>query len=65
MTIPMRLFEGTDKKTAYNFAVSPWTRDVAQDIDHFNNLFDYIRRNVPIYLKKDALSKDGRKASFN
>jgi hypothetical protein len=57
VTIPMRLFEGTDTKTAYNFAVSPWTRDVAQDIDRFNNLFDYMRRNVGIYLKKDALAR--------
>ena len=65
LTIPMRLFEGTDKKTAYSFGISPWTRDVAQDIDHFNNLFDYMRRNVPIYLKKDALARDGRKAGFN
>ena len=65
VTIPMRLFDGTDSKTAYNFAVSPWTRDVAQDIDHFNNLFGYMRRNVQIYLQKDALARDGRKAGFN
>ncbi|MCX5832444.1 MAG: YjbH domain-containing protein [Deltaproteobacteria bacterium] len=65
VTIPMRLFEGTDSKTAYDFAVSAWTRDVAQDIDHFNNLFDYMRRNTQIYLKKDALARDGRKAGFN
>lgn len=65
VTMPLRLFEGTDTKTAYNFSISPWSRDVAQDIDHFNNLFDYMRRNTQIYLKKDALARDVRKAGFN
>ena len=53
ITIPMRLFEGTDTKTAYSFALSPWTRDVGQDIDHFNPLFDFIGRDTGIYLRKD------------
>jgi hypothetical protein len=65
VTIPLRLFEGTDTKTAYTFGMSAWTRDVGQDIDHFNSLFDYMRRNVGVYLKKDALARDGRKAGFN
>ncbi|MCG6537942.1 MAG: YjbH domain-containing protein, partial [Syntrophales bacterium LBB04] len=49
VSIPIRLFEGADKQTAYNFAISPWTRDVGQDIDHFSTLFDYMGRNVGIY----------------
>lgn len=53
VSIPMRLFEGTDTKTAYNYSISPWTRDVAQDIDHFTNLFDFFGRNTKIYLDKD------------
>jgi hypothetical protein len=53
VSIPMRLFEGTDTKTAYNYAVSPWTRDVAQDIGHFTTLFDFFGRNSKIYLDKD------------
>ena len=64
VTIPLRLFGGTDSKTSYGFGVSPWTRDVAQDIDHFNPLFDYIGRNTDTYLKKDALSRDYRNAGF-
>ena len=64
VTIPLRLFGGTDSKTSYGFGVSPWTRDVAQDIDHFNTLFDYIGRNTDTYLKKDALSRDYRNAGF-
>lgn len=64
VTIPLRLFGGTDSKTSYGFGISPWTRDVAQDIDHFNTLFDHIGRNTDIYLKKDALSRDYRNAGF-
>ena len=63
-TIPMRLFNKTDTKTAYNFGISPWTRDVAQDIDHFNSLFDFIGRDAQIYLKKDAASRNYRNAGL-
>jgi hypothetical protein len=52
--IPMRLFEGTDTRTTYNYAVSPWTRDVAQDIDHSTRLFDFFGRNSKIYIDKDS-----------
>ncbi len=51
--IPIRLFMGNDSRTTYNISLSPWTRDVAQDIDHFTNLFDYIGRNTGVYLEKD------------
>ncbi len=53
VSIPMRLFEGTDTRTSYGYAVSPWTRDVAQDIDQYTNVFDFIGRNVKAYLAKD------------
>lgn len=53
ITIPLRLFKGVDSKTAYNYSLSPWTRDVAQDIEHFNSLFDYMGRNSKIFLDKD------------
>ena len=53
VTIPLRLFGGKDSRTAYNFGISPWTRDVAQDIDHYHTLFDTMGRNMGIYLEKD------------
>ena len=53
ITIPMRLFKGADSRTAYSYSLSPWTRDVAQDIDHYNNIFDYMGRNTKIFLDKD------------
>jgi hypothetical protein len=51
--IPIRLFTGQDSKTAYRYALSPWTRDVAQDVDHYRTLFDFIGRNVGVCLDKD------------
>ena len=33
--------------------VAPWTRDVAQDINHFDGLFDFIGRSVDVYTQKD------------
>ena len=49
----MRIFSGKDSKTIYSTGISPWTRDVAQDIGHFDNLFDFIGRNVGVYIEKD------------
>jgi hypothetical protein len=51
--IPIRLFTGHDSKTSYRYALSPWTRDVAQDVDHYRTLFDIIGRNTGICLDKD------------
>ena len=48
ITIPIYIFRGTDSKTAYSYGVSPWTRDVAQDIYHYETIFDYIGRAVPL-----------------
>jgi hypothetical protein len=54
VTIPMRLFKGEDSRTSYWYSLSPWTRDVAQDINHYNNLFDFIGRNTGVGFRKDA-----------
>jgi hypothetical protein len=51
--IPIRLFTGRDSKTAYRYSLSPWTRDVAQDIDRYQPLFDRIGRNVGVLLDRD------------
>ena len=53
VSIPIRLFEGTDSRSACNYALSPWTRDVAQDIDRFQNLFDVIGRDTKVFLEED------------
>ncbi|HEY6096552.1 MAG TPA: YjbH domain-containing protein, partial [Candidatus Deferrimicrobium sp.] len=51
--IPIRLFTGRDSKTAYRYNLSPWTRDVAQDIDRYLPLFDRIGRNAGVLLDRD------------
>ncbi len=53
VSIPLRLFRGTDSKSVYSYLLSPWTRDAGQDIDHFGSLFDLIGRNTGIFLDKD------------
>ncbi len=53
LSIPLRAFLGKDSRTSYRTSISPWTRDVAQDIVHFSNLFDFIGRNVKVYTDKD------------
>jgi hypothetical protein len=53
VSIPLRLFRGTDSRNVFSYSVSPWTRDTAQDIEHFSNLFDFMDRNVTLYLHKD------------
>ena len=51
--IPIRLFSGRDSETTYRFSLSPWTRDVAQDIDRYLPLFDWIGRNAGVLLDRD------------
>ena len=53
VSIPIRLFKGTDSRTSYTYALAPWTRDTGQDIDHFSTLFDFMGRNTKIFLDKD------------
>ncbi|MBW6484677.1 MAG: YjbH domain-containing protein [Syntrophobacterales bacterium] len=52
VSIPIRLFTGKESRAVYGQAISPWTRDVAQDIDHFTSLFDLIGRNTDVFLGK-------------
>jgi hypothetical protein len=51
--IPLRIFNGSDSRTEYNYSISPWTRDVAQDIEHYNTIFDFLGRSLKIFLDKD------------
>ncbi len=53
ISFPLRLFKGSDSRTAFSYKMSPWTRDTGQDIDHFSTLFDFIGRNTKIFLDKD------------
>ena len=57
VSIPIRLMKGRDSRSTYRHAISPWTRDVAQDISHYRSLFNLIGRNVPVLLEKDRSAK--------
>lgn len=54
VTVPLRLFTGKDSRTFFSYSLSPWTRDVAQDIVHYNGLFDFIGRNTDMLFRRDA-----------
>lgn len=54
LSIPLRLFLGRESRTAYAYRFSPWTRDVAQDVSHRTELFDFIGRNTKRYIFKDS-----------
>ena len=51
--IPIRIFARRDSRTAYRISVSPWARDVAQDIYRYQPLFDLIGRNAGVLLDRD------------
>jgi len=51
--IPIRIFNGSDSRTVYNYSISPWTRDVAQDIDHQSTIFDFLGRAMKIFIDRD------------
>jgi hypothetical protein len=51
--IPLRIFNGSDSRTVYDFSISPWTRDVAQDIDHHDTILDFLGRTLKISLDRD------------
>lgn len=53
ISIPLMLFTGRDSQTRYFYTIAPWTRDVAQDIYHYRDLFSFIGRDTKIYLDKD------------
>jgi len=54
--IPIRLFLGHDSRTSYSISLSPWTRDVGQDIVHYRTLAEFISRYSEISLDRDAES---------
>jgi len=54
VSIPLRLFLGKESRTLYTYSLSPWTRDVAQDIGHRTSLFDFIGRNTNRFVNKDG-----------
>ena len=40
MKLPAQMFSLREKRHRYNYALSPWTRDVAATVDHPSTLYD-------------------------
>jgi len=53
VSVPLRLFRGQDTRSCFTYSLSPWTRDVGQDISHYNGLFDFIGRNTGMGFRRD------------
>jgi hypothetical protein len=46
ISVPLRILDGTESKTVFNYAISPWTRDVAQDVYQYVDLADFLTGKV-------------------
>jgi hypothetical protein len=56
LSLPARMFLKQDSTSRYNYAIVPWTRDVAASVFHWNDLFRMGSDLMPAEFKKD-LSK--------
>ncbi|MDP2647110.1 MAG: YjbH domain-containing protein [Desulfobacterales bacterium] len=39
ISVPARMFSNYESRTRYNYAMKPWSRDVAATVDHWSSLF--------------------------
>lgn len=53
VSVPIRMFLGSESRSVYNYSLAPWTRDAGQDIYHFGTLFDFIGRNTKKHIDRD------------
>lgn len=49
--LPVNIFQERETRGTYNYALSPWSRDVGQEIYQPYSLYDFIREFNPVYLK--------------
>jgi len=53
VSIPLNMFTDYENRTKYSYAISPWTRDVAAQPDHWQNVFDIVSDLMPGNFKSD------------
>ncbi len=46
ISIPLRILDGTESKTKFGYSLSPWTRDVAQDISQYTDLSNFLTNKI-------------------
>ena len=51
LVVPTNLFEDHDSPRRYTYAMSPWTRDVAQNVQHRRTLFHLTKELMPTEFK--------------
>lgn len=49
--LPLRMFTDYESNRKYHYSISPWTRDVAQTINHWQNLYDLCIDLMPVKFK--------------
>jgi hypothetical protein len=53
LNLPVRMFLDRDSRTRYNYALSPWTRDVAATVGHWQDLYGLGGDLMPANFEKD------------
>ncbi len=48
-SLPIRVFENHDRQGVYNYAISPWSRDVGQQVGQPYSLYDFVFKFTPAY----------------
>lgn len=51
LSLPTRMFKDRDSTRRYTYAISPWTRDVAQNVGKWRTLFSLTRDLMPARFK--------------
>jgi hypothetical protein len=46
ISIPLRILDGVESKTKFNYSISPWTRDVAQDVGQYVDLSNFLTNKI-------------------
>ena len=53
LSLPLKMFLADDSRQRLNYAISPWTRDVASRVTHWRNLFSLGKDLMPDIFKSD------------
>ena len=51
LTLPLRMFLTNDSNQMLNYGISPWTRDVAATVTHWQDLFGFAKDIMPARFK--------------
>ena len=53
LKLPVRIFTDYETNKKHNYAISPWTRDVAATVYHWQNLYDVGNDLMPGMFKEN------------